>query len=115
MIALVDSGVGGVNVLVECAKLFKEDFVYLCDNKNAPYGNKKVDELFCITKQNIDMLVSKYSLSAIVIACNTLSFTVGERIKNAYNIPIVLMEINDSINIIFIELLGIGDWGLGKN
>ena len=88
MIAFIDSGVGGLNVLCECAKLFNEDFVYLCDNKNAPYGNKSKTKLLNITKQNIDFLISKYNISAIVLACNTLSFTIYEQIKTMYNIPI---------------------------
>lgn len=91
MIVFIDSGVGGINVLCECAKLFNEDFVYLCDNKNAPYGNKSKTKLLKITKQNIDYLLSKYDINGIVLACNTLSFTIYEQVKSMYNIPVYRM------------------------
>ena len=48
MIGFIDSGVGGLNVMNECQKLFGEDFVFLCDNKNAPYGNKNIKKLYFI-------------------------------------------------------------------
>lgn len=91
MIAFIDSGFGGLNVLCECAKLFNEDFIYLCDNKNAPYGNKNKYRLLKITQQNIDFLISKYNVSCIVLACNTLSFTIYDELKSLYNIPIYRM------------------------
>lgn len=94
MIAFIDSGVGGINILVECAKMYNEDFVYLADNQNAPYGNLPKKQLEIITKNNIDFLISKYKLSAIVFACNTISVCVGEKISEQYNIPIILTKPN---------------------
>lgn len=51
MIGVIDSGVGGLNVVIECLKLFDEEFVFLCDNKNAPYGNKNKYHLYKIIKK----------------------------------------------------------------
>ena len=40
-IALIDSGIGGISLLLELIKLLpNERFLYFGDNKNAPYGNK---------------------------------------------------------------------------
>ena len=40
-IGVFDSGYGGVTILKELKKLLpNENFVYLGDTKNAPYGNK---------------------------------------------------------------------------
>ena len=94
MIAFIDSGVGGINIVAECAKTYNENFVYLADNKNAPYGNLPIKQLEKITKNNIDFLISKYKLSAIVLACNTISVCVGENISAHYNIPIILTKPN---------------------
>ncbi len=96
MIALIDSGVGGVNVLAKCAKVLPYDYVLLVDNKNAPYGNKTKRQLYNITKNNIDFLIKKYKLEAIVLACNTLSFSIFKEIKNLYNIPIYRMEFDEN-------------------
>ena len=95
MIALIDSGVGGVNVLAKCAKTLPYDYILLVDNKNAPYGNKTKIQLYNITKNNIDFLIKKYKLEAIIFACNTLSFTVFNEIKDLYNIPMYRMEFNE--------------------
>ena len=94
MIAFIDSGVGGINILVECAKMYNQDFVYLADNKNAPYGNLPKKQLEIITKNNINYLLSKYKLSAIILACNTISVCVGEKIAEQYNVPIILTKPN---------------------
>ena len=96
MIGFIDSGVGGINVLAECSKIFNEDFIYLCDNKNAPYGNKSKKKLYKITKNNIDYLIEKYNVDIVVLACNTLSFCVGKKIKKEYSIPIILMQMNEN-------------------
>lgn len=95
MIALIDSGVGGVSILAKCAKVLPYDYVLLVDNKNAPYGNKTKKQLLNITKNNIDFLIKRYKLEAIIFACNTLSFSIYNEIKSMYNIPIYKMEFDE--------------------
>lgn len=76
--------------------MFNEDFVFLCDNKNAPYGNKSLRKLKKITKNNIDYLVAHYQISICVIACNTISYTIGEELQNEYkDIKIVLTKFDE--------------------
>lgn len=96
MIGFIDSGVGGINVLGECAKLFNEDFVYLCDNKNCPYGNKSKKKLLKIARYNIDYLIKNFNITLCVIACNTLSIVVGKKLQQEYNIPIILTEFSEN-------------------
>lgn len=96
MIALIDSGVGGVNILARCVTFLPNDYVLLVDNLNAPYGNLSKKRLFNITKKNIDFLIKKYKIEAIILACNTLSFTIFDKIKNEYNIPIIKMQFDES-------------------
>ena len=41
-IGVFDSGVGGLTVLEELVKILpNEEFIYLADQKNCPYGTKK--------------------------------------------------------------------------
>ena len=96
MIGFIDSGVGGINILVECAKLYEENFVYLADNKNAPYGNLSKKKLYEITKANIEFLIKNYNMTAIVLACNTTSVSVGEKLRTEFNVPIILTKPNIS-------------------
>ena len=94
MVGFIDSGVGGLNVMLSCYKSLNEDFVFLCDNKNSPYGNKTKKKLLVATKNNIDYLIKHYNVDMVVLACNTLSFTIYDDIKKLYNIKIIPMKFN---------------------
>lgn len=72
-VLVYDSGIGGLNVLITLEKEFPfVDFFYLSDLRNAPYGNKTIDELFSISKNNLTN-ADVDSFDAVVLACNTLS------------------------------------------
>ena len=44
-VGLCDSGLGGIAILKEVRKRYpNNDYVYIGDNKNLPYGNKSKDE-----------------------------------------------------------------------
>ena len=45
-IGVFDSGVGGISVLGELYKVLpNENYIYLGDSKNAPYGTKPEEEI----------------------------------------------------------------------
>ena len=76
-IAVYDSGVGGLTVLHEClVSLPAEDFVYLGDDANFPYGTKTPDELRACVEQNVGFLLDR-GAKLLVIACNSAT-TAGE-------------------------------------
>lgn len=77
MIAVIDSGSGGANIIKECLKYFKYDFIYLVDNKNCPYGNLPINDLKKIILNNIKYLLDNYSIDFIIIGCNTASSVLG--------------------------------------
>lgn len=80
-IAVLDSGIGGISVLKNLVEEFpNERFLYFGDNKNAPYGNKSIDELWGLTKKNID-LIKEYPIKCLVIGCNTLSVNLIDKIE----------------------------------
>ena len=53
-IGIFDSGLGGLTVLTEIKKrLNKENYIYLGDTKNFPYGNKSKEDIILLCKKNI--------------------------------------------------------------
>lgn len=80
-IAVIDSGIGGIYVLEKLIKAFpNERFLYYGDNGNAPYGNLSKTELLLLAMKSIDA-VKRYSIKALVVACNTLSVNVLKNIE----------------------------------
>ena len=85
-IAVVDSGIGGISVLTELIKNFpNQNFLYLGDNDNAPYGNRSKQNLLSLCIHNINIL-KQYPIKAIVLACNTLSVNLLNEINEYSNI-----------------------------
>ena len=73
MIGVFDSGFGGLTVhraLIEA--LPGRDFVYLGDNRNAPYGTRPPIEVLNLTCAALDRLFAEGCTLAI-LACNTAS------------------------------------------
>lgn len=88
-IGVMDSGVGGISVLKKAVKAFpNENFVYFGDSKNAPYGTKTSEELEMLARGDIEFLIQN-DCKAIIVACNTISMSILDKIKGEYNIPIV--------------------------
>ena len=91
-IGVFDSGVGGLSVLQYAAKLMpNEDFIYIGDFANAPYGNKTQQEIIDISIKNTDRL-QKEKVKAILIACNTATSAAAHLIRKNSDIPIVGLE-----------------------
>jgi glutamate racemase len=73
MIGVFDSGFGGLTVhraLVDA--LPDRDFVYLGDNRNAPYGEKPPIDVLNLTCEGLERLFAEGCTLAI-LACNTAS------------------------------------------
>ena len=88
-IGIFDSGIGGINVLHRAKKLMpSENFIYLGDNGNTPYGNKKIDQLKRLSLTSIETLTA-LNCKAICVACNTLSTSVLDYIKEVSSVPII--------------------------
>ncbi len=87
-IGVFDSGIGGVNVLKSLIEEFPhEDFIYVADTLNVPYGTKSANEI-----KNLVDRITKYLMSnnakAIVIACNTAT-TQAEHLFNLDNLVVL--------------------------
>lgn len=72
-IGVFDSGVGGLSILKELETIMPcDDFIYLGDTKNLPYGNKTKEEIINFGRNTINFFKSK-GVETIVMACNTSS------------------------------------------
>lgn len=81
---VLDSGIGGLSVLLEIVKTnCKGTFYYLGDNLNAPYGDKTREQLINLTNKNIKTFLN-LGIKNIIIACNTLSTTIKNYLINRY-------------------------------
>ena len=88
-IGIFDSGLGGMTVLKELVHLMpKESFVFFGDTAHVPYGNKSPESI-----ENFSISIIKFlkthSVKLIVVACNTASAVVLNKIKKDVDIPII--------------------------
>jgi len=91
-IGVFDSGVGGTSILREIVKkLPNEDYIYLADSKNAPYGEKSVDEIVALCEKNVLYLLSQ-NCKLIVVACNTATTNAISVLRAKYNVPFIGIE-----------------------
>ncbi len=83
-IGVFDSGRGGTTVLEAIKELLPEDeYYYIADSKNCPYGEKSDDELMRIVRNNVDEL-KEWGAEIIVIACNTATTKCIEKLRELY-------------------------------
>lgn len=83
-IAFFDSGIGGTTIIKDVMELLpNENYIYLPDSDNLPYGNKTKEELFEIVDNVVQKLI-KYNPKIIVCACNTATAMVLNDIRKKY-------------------------------
>lgn len=91
-IALIDSGIGGLNTLAVCNKLFSQcSFDYLADTLYAPFGTQNEDFLYSRLKRDIEFLIDR-GANLIIIACNSATTILVEDLFLSYKIPIIGVE-----------------------
>ncbi len=87
-IGFFDSGVGGVTVFEQVKKLLpNENYIYFGDTKNMPYGEKTETQLLEFADR-IFKFLGNQNAKAVVMACNTTSAVVYEKLKNNYDFEI---------------------------
>ncbi len=91
-IGVFDSGVGGVSVLRDMARLLPhENFIYYGDNRNAPYGTRTEEEIRTLAMNVTDVLM-EMDIKALVVACNTATSAAIIQLRERLSIPVVGME-----------------------
>lgn len=101
-IGVFDSGVGGLTVLNSIKSLLpNENIIYIGDNYHCPYGDKTSAQLFKYASGIVEYFI-KQNVKLIVLACNTTSSTVLERLQMTYPevmiIGVIDATVNDFIN-----------------
>ena len=92
LIGVFDSGMGGISVLHTVRALMpREHYLFYGDNAHAPYGTKSLEEIRALTRDGIDVLLSR-GVKAILIACNTATSAYAATLREQVDIPVVGME-----------------------
>ena len=88
MIGVTDSGIGGLNVLAALIKRrCGDDYLYLADGRNLPYGNKRSEQLREIALENARRM-ERMGANVIVFGCNTLSVTALDYVRKRIKSPV---------------------------
>lgn len=84
VIGILDSGLGGYTVYNALRNVYPAfPFVFFADQKNAPYGDKQVAEIFDCARNCIRWF-EKQGIQEVIIACNTISSTCLEQLKASF-------------------------------
>lgn len=89
-IGFFDSGIGGLTSIPHMMKtLPNEKIIFFGDTARTPYGSKSPSTIKTFTRQIGEFLVNN-NVKMIVIACNTVSATCLDDLRNIYpDIPVV--------------------------
>lgn len=88
-IGIFDSGVGGLSILRDVKKLLpKENFIYLADQANNPYGGRSIADIKRLSSRIVAFLEKK-DVKLIIVACNTVSVNAIDSLRLKFKIPII--------------------------
>ncbi len=93
-IGVFDSGIGGLSVLQALrAEMPAEQFIYLADTGNAPYGERGDAFVMRRTQTLARYLVQQHGVKAMVIACNTATAAAIDQVRQRFpHLPVVGVE-----------------------
>jgi glutamate racemase len=91
-IGVFDSGVGGLAVVGAIKRELPElEVIYKDDAEHVPYGTRDIEEIYEFTKPILQSLIDE-GCQLIVIACNTVTTNLIERLRQELPVPLVGME-----------------------
>ena len=89
-IGMFDSGFGGLTVARALIDLLPgEDLVYFGDTARYPYGPRPLDEVRRFATQVTSLLVERYDVKMVVVACNTASAAAVDLLRFDHDVPVV--------------------------
>ncbi|WP_353235666.1 glutamate racemase [Diaphorobacter ruginosibacter] len=93
-IGVFDSGIGGLSVLRELRReLPHENFVYLADSGNAPYGERGDEFVERRTLAIARYLQEEHRIKALVVACNTATTAAVAQLRGSFpDLPVIGVE-----------------------
>jgi glutamate racemase len=91
-IGVFDSGVGGMSVAQTLQQAYPEhDVLYTDDHEHVPYGSRQPAEILGFVEPILEALV-ELRCQVIVIACNTVSTTLINELRQRFDVPLIAME-----------------------
>jgi len=87
-IGIFDSGVGGLTVFKEIARLLDEELIYLGDTARVPYGNKGAATVVRYALEAANFLLSR-QVKMLVVACNTASAVALPFLEERFRVPVL--------------------------
>ena len=88
-VVVFDSGIGGLNLLHECAvRVPQAHYYFISDNDNVPYGNKSEDEILSLTLNALNG-IETLSPAALIVACNTVTAHCIGKLRSIFDFPVV--------------------------
>ena len=91
-IGIFDSGIGGISILEKLENVLPiENFIYLADNVNCPYGDKSKEEIIKFSLKNCEKLI-ELNCKIIIVACNTATTNSINFLRDKISIPIIGIE-----------------------
>jgi len=92
MIGIFDSGVGGLAILRQVAKLLpRADILYLADTAAFPYGPRSTRFVKSRTAAITRFLIQR-GAQLVVVACNTATVVAIRHLREVFDIPFVGVE-----------------------
>ncbi len=90
-IGVFDSGIGGKSVANAIEKALPDtEVIFVNDSKNVPYGSKTPDALLVLVEPILQNLAAETDV--IVVACNTVSTTLIDLLRDRISVPLIAME-----------------------
>lgn len=88
-IGVFDSGAGGLTILSELRReLPQENYIYIGDTANCPYGTRSEADIIACTLQANRFLIEQ-GVKLIVVACNTASQAALSALRATFPLPFV--------------------------
>jgi glutamate racemase len=89
-LGVFDSGFGGLSIVQAIADLLPhESMVYIGDSARYPYGPRASSEVRAFAVELGDILVERFDVKVLIVACNTASATALTALSDRYEVPVI--------------------------
>lgn len=90
-IGVFDSGLGGLTVVKAMTNIIQNAHIYyVADTKNAPYGEKRPEQILQYSLKITEYFIHTYHIDALILACNTATAYAIEQIRQNYPSLIII-------------------------
>lgn len=106
VIIIFDSGIGGLSYFKYIkSRIGGCQYVYVADNKNFPYGEKSPEYLLEAVLFLIEKLKKIYNIGALVLACNTISVSVYNKLNFVFPVVYTLPDVSSVSDLVLKRVL----------